>query len=325
VRERAAAAIEAGCRDLIEAAGPACVAVKPQLARFEALGAPGWQALERVVSAAQQAGLLVIADGKRADVPVSAVAYADALLGQTDTPWGPVAGLGADAVTLNPLLGGDSLEPLVAQAAAVGAGIFVLVRTSNPGAADVLDLETGGAPLHERLARTVDGLADRLAGSGGFSGAGAVVGATEPRFLARLRELMPRAIFLLPGVGAQGGSAEQLAAAFTGPGSALVTASRSVASAPDPAAAAEELRARVWAVAGNRPVPEPTAAGHLEWRRWTPPISRTPRSIRRPRCAGRSPTRRASCTPACPWLRWSARRGPSSAITRPTRRCSPRR
>jgi orotidine-5'-phosphate decarboxylase len=251
VRERAAAAIEAGCRDLIEAAGPACVAVKPQLARFEALGAPGWQALERVVSAAQQAGLLVIADGKRADVPVSAVAYADALFGQTDTPWGPVPGLGADAVTLNPLLGGDSLEPLVAQAAAVGAGIFVLVRTSNPGAADVLDLETGGAPLHERLARTVDGLADRLAGSGGFSGAGAVVGATEPRFLARLRELMPRAIFLLPGVGAQGGSAEQLAAAFTGPGSALVTASRSVASAPDPAAAAEELRARVWAVAGN--------------------------------------------------------------------------
>ena len=251
MRERAAAAVEAGCRELIAAAGPACVAVKPQLARFEALGAPGWQALERVVSAAQQAGLLVIADGKRGDVPVSAAAYADALLGQTDTPWGPIPGLGADAVTLNPLLGADSLEPLVEQAAAVGAGIFVLVRTSNPGAADVLDLETGGAPLHERLARSVDGLADRLAGSGGFSGAGAVVGATEPRFLARLRELMPRAIFLLPGVGAQGGSAEELAAAFTGPGSALVTASRSVASAPDPAAAAEGLRARVWAISGN--------------------------------------------------------------------------
>ncbi len=251
MRERAAAAVEAGCRELIAAAGPACVAVKPQLARFEALGAPGWEALERVVSAAQQAGLLVIADGKRGDVPVSAAAYADALFGQTDTPWGPIPGLGADAVTLNPLLGADSLEPLVEQAAAVGAGIFVLVRTSNPGAADVLDLETGGAPLHERLARSVDGLADRLAGSGGFSGAGAVVGATEPRFLARLRELMPRAIFLLPGVGAQGGSAEQLAAAFTGPGSALVTASRSVASAPDPGAAAEGLRARVWAISGN--------------------------------------------------------------------------
>ncbi len=227
------------------------MAVKPQLARFEALGAPGWLALERVVGAAGEAGLLVVADGKRGDVPISAAAYADALFGCTETPWGPVQGLGADAVTLNPLLGADSLEPLVESAAAVGGGIFVLVRTSNAGAADVLDVDVAGSPLHERIARSVDALADRLAGSGEFSGAGAVVGATEPRFLARLRELMPRAIFLLPGVGAQGGSAEQLAAAFTGPGSALVTASRSVASAPDPAAAAENLRAQVWAVAGG--------------------------------------------------------------------------
>ena len=184
-------------------------------------------------------------------MPVSAEAYADALIGRTDTPWGVVEGLGADAVTLNPLMGADSLEPLVATAAEEGSGIFVLVRTSNPGAADLLDLDAGGRPLHERLASIVDSLADRLAGAGGMSGAGAVVGATEPRFLARLRELMPRAILLLPGVGAQGGSAEDLAAAFTGPGSALVTASRSVASADDPAAAAEELRARVWGVAGR--------------------------------------------------------------------------
>jgi orotidine-5'-phosphate decarboxylase len=204
-----------------------------------------------VVGTARDAGLLVVADGKRADVPVSAEAYADALLGTTDTPWGPVPGLGADAVTLNPLLGGDSLEPIVAAAAASGAGIFVLVRTSNPGAADLLDLDAGGEPLHERIARSVDALADRLAGSGAFSGAGAVVGATEPQFLRRLRDLMPRAILLLPGVGAQGGSAEQLAAAFTGPGSALVTASRSVASAPDPGEAAERLRAQVWEVAGG--------------------------------------------------------------------------
>jgi orotidine-5'-phosphate decarboxylase len=252
VRERAAAAIEVGCRDLIAAAGPFCVAVKLQLARFEALGAPGWKALEGLVGAAQDAGLLVIADGKRADVPVSAEAYADAFFGQTDTPWGPVDGLGADAVTLNPLLGADSLEPLVKSAAAVGGGIFVLVRTSNPGAADFLDkTDAGGAPLHERIARSVDALADRLAGSGQFSGAGAVVGATEPRFLYRLRELMPRAIFLLPGVGAQGGSAEQLSAAFVGPGSALVTASRSVASAPDPAEAAEKLRGQVRSIAAG--------------------------------------------------------------------------
>jgi len=227
------------------------VAVKPQLARFEVLGAPGWAALEAVVAAAHDAGLLVIADGKRGDVPVSAAAYADALFGSTETPWGAFDGLGADAATVNPLMGGDSVEPLVESAAVSGAGIFVLVRTSNPGAADLLDADADGEPLHERIARSVDGLADRLAGAGIFSGAGAVVGATEPRFLSRLRELMPRAIFLLPGVGAQGGSADQLAAAFTGPGSALVTASRSIASASDPAAAAEALRAQVWSIAGD--------------------------------------------------------------------------
>lgn len=191
---------------------------------------------------------MVIADGKRGDVPVSAGAYADALFGRTETPWGTVEGLGADAATANPLLGADSLEPLVEAAGAAGAGVFVLVRTSNPGAADLLDVDAGGAPLHERIARSVDALADRLAGSGRFSGAGAVVGATEPRFLGRLRELMPRAILLLPGVGAQGGSVESLAPAFTGTGSALVTASRSIAGSPDPGAAAEELRERVWSL-----------------------------------------------------------------------------
>ena len=136
--------------------------------------------------------------------------------------------------------------------AAAGAGVFALVRTSNPGAADLQDLETAeGGPLHERLARLVAGLADRLAGSdpAGLSGMGAVVGATEPAHIARLRELMPRAIFLIPGVGAQGGRPEQLGDAFApGPSAALVAASRSIASDPDPAAAAERLRAAVWDV-----------------------------------------------------------------------------
>ena len=227
------------------------MAVKPQLARFEALGAPGWAALEAVCQSAREAGLLVVADGKRGDVPVSAAAYADALLGSTETPWGPAPGLGADAATVNPLMGGDSLDPLVDAAAEAGAGLFVLVRTSNPGAADLLDAPTPDGPLHEVIARRVDSLADRLAGSSGLSGAGAVVGATEPGFLARLRELMPRAILLLPGVGAQGGSVEDLGAAFSAPAAALVTASRSVAGADDPAAAAEELRASVWSLAGG--------------------------------------------------------------------------
>lgn len=242
-------AVVAHCRTLIEHAGPACVAVKPQLACFERLGAPGWSALTEVCAAARSAGLLVIADGKRGDVPVTAAAYAQALVGETPTAWGPVAGLGADAFTTNPLLGADALEPLVEAAAAAGAGVFALVRTSNPGAADVQDLPAPEAPLHERLAALVDGLAPRLLGEGGTSGMGAVVGATAPEHIERLRALMPRSIFLIPGVGAQGGKPELLGPAFSaGRAAALVAASRGIGAATDPAAAAEELRAAVWDV-----------------------------------------------------------------------------
>jgi orotidine-5'-phosphate decarboxylase len=204
----------------------------------------------------------VIADGKRGDVPLTAAAYAESLVGETPTPWGSVPGLGADAFTVNPLMGGDSLEPLIAAAAQAGAGVFALVRTSNPGARDLLDLpttgDTGGAglgeapaPFHERVARLIAERADRLAGALGLSGMGAVVGATEPAFLARLRELMPRAIFLVPGVGAQGGRVSDLGPAFADhPASVLVAASRSIASADDPAAAAEALRAEAWELRG---------------------------------------------------------------------------
>ncbi|HSK49633.1 MAG TPA: orotidine-5'-phosphate decarboxylase, partial [Solirubrobacterales bacterium] len=208
VAERAALAVAAHCRELIDRAGPACVAIKPQLACFERLGAPGWTALAETCAAAREAGLLVVADGKRGDVPVTAAAYAQALVGETPTPWGAVPGLGADAFTANPLLGLDALEPLVAAAAEAGAGVFALVRTSNPGAADVEDLPAPERPLHERLAELVDGLAERLAGQGSLSGMGAVVGATEPGHIGRLRELMPRAIFRIPGVGAHGGQPE---------------------------------------------------------------------------------------------------------------------
>lgn len=253
--ERAAAAVVAHCKALIDAAGPACVAAKPQLACFERLGAPGWGALAAVVEHAQAAGLLVIADGKRGDVDVSAAAYGQALVGGAATPFGPVAGLGADAITANPLLGADALAPLVGAARARGAGVFVLVRTSNPGAAALQDLECrAGGTLAERLAELVDDLGGGVAGE--LADVGAVVGATVPARLARLRELMPRAVFLLPGVGAQGGRVEDLAAAFA-PGRAggLVSASRSIAHAHErhggrPAAAAgaeaERLRALAW-------------------------------------------------------------------------------
>lgn len=191
----------------------------------------------------------MIADGKRGDVSVSASAYAQALFGSTPSPFGDIAGLGVDAATLNGTLGRDSLEPLVNGAREAGAGLFVLVRTSNPGAADLLDQPAPERPFHERLAAMVDELGAELQGESGLSSLGAVVGATEPGHIARLRELMPRSPFLLPGVGAQGGSAADLGAAFgIHPACAIVTASRSIAGAEDPAEAAEALRKEVWDV-----------------------------------------------------------------------------
>ena len=246
------------CRAVIEATASKCVAVKLQLACFERLGADGWRALREASDAAREHGLLVLADGKRGDVPVTARAYAQALVGETPTPFGSVAGLGADAFTANPLLGSDSLEPLLEAADAAEAGCFVLVRTSNPGAADVQDLDTGDGPLYESLARMVAALGESRIGACGLSNVGAVTGATRPELLERLRELMPKAIFLLPGVGAQGGKVDDLAAAFRPhPAAGLITASRSIVDAgrdsgdhaQAAAAAAEELRSAAWALA----------------------------------------------------------------------------
>ena len=269
--QRAACAVEAHCRALIDAAGPACVAVKPQLACFERLGAVGRHALTGVVRHAREAGLLVIADGKRGDIDVTARAYAQALLGGgLQTPFGEVAGLGAEMATVNPLMGRDAVEPFVTVARAAHGGVLVLVRTSNPGAADVEDLELVGAQgaaaagaspgtVWERLAEIVDELGRPGVGESGLSDVGAVMGATAPGHIARARELMPHAVFLLPGVGAQGGRVEDLAPAFA-PGRAggLVSASRSIAGAytatgGDPAEAAraeaERLRALAWQLA----------------------------------------------------------------------------
>jgi orotidine-5'-phosphate decarboxylase len=243
---------------VIEATASTCVAVKLQLACFERLGADGWVALGNAIAAAREHGLLILADGKRGDVPVTARAYAQALVGETPTPFGTVAGLGADAFTANPLLGRDSLEPLVEAADAAGAGCFVLVRTSNPGAADVQDLATNEGPVHESVARIVAELGEARVGTSGLSSVGAVTGATRPELLERLRELMPRAIFLLPGVGAQGGAVEDLAAAFREhPAGGLITASRSIVDAAGDgeehagaaAAAAEDMRRAAWALA----------------------------------------------------------------------------
>jgi orotidine-5'-phosphate decarboxylase len=238
-------------RAVIDAAGQACVAVKPQVACFERLGASGWDALHATVEQARAAGLLVLADAKRGDIDISARRYAEAFIAP--------GGLEADALTVSPYLGADSLEPFTAAARDAGAGVFVLVRTSNPGAADVQDLElAGGGRVWEHVAQLVDRLGTAAARSG-LSEVGAVVGATAPEHLARARELMPHTVFLLPGIGAQGGRVEDLAPAFVpGRAAGLVTSSRSIVFAHErdggsPAAAAraeaERLRAAAWSLA----------------------------------------------------------------------------
>jgi orotidine-5'-phosphate decarboxylase len=258
---RAAAAVRVHCEALIDAAGPACVAVKPQLARFEVLGAAGRDALGAVCAHARRAGLLVIADAKRGDIDVSARAYAQALYAGLQTPFGSVEGLHVDMATVNPLMGSDALAPFIAAARESGSAVLVLVRTSNPGAADIEDLELAdGGSVWERIAMLAHMLGSERVGESGLNDVGAVVGATVPEHLARARELMPKAVFLLPGVGAQGGRVEDLAPAFA-PGRAggLISASRSIANAHladggDPAdaarAVAERLRELAWTISG---------------------------------------------------------------------------
>jgi orotidine-5'-phosphate decarboxylase len=226
------------CRGIVDAVEEVAVAVKPQSAFFEAQGAKGWAALAEVCEYAREAGLLVIVDAKRGDVPSTAQAYAAALA--------PLA----DAVTVNPYLGHDSLEPFFARD---GLGVFVVVKTSNAGSADIQDLPVAdGRPLWQHVADLVDRWGAASIGASGLSTVGAVVGATHPEVLETVRSLLPRAVLLLPGVGVQGGRPEQLAAAFAaGPASALVSASRSVIYADGGAGWQEAAAAEVARLSGE--------------------------------------------------------------------------
>lgn len=255
--QRAGRAVAAHCRLLLEAAGDQCVAVKPQVACFERLGAPGWAALDEVVRDARERGLIVIADAKRGDIDISARAYGQAFFGSTSTPFGEVHGLGADALTVSPLLGSDSLAPLVDAARAAGGGLLVLTRTSNPGAADIQDRELAtGESVSDLIADIVDELGRPAVGRSGLGDVGAVTGATAPEHLERLRTRMPAAVMLLPGMGPQGASGRGLGAAFApGPAGGLVAASRAIVYAHehdggDPAASAQRearrLRQLIW-------------------------------------------------------------------------------
>jgi orotidine-5'-phosphate decarboxylase len=209
------------CCGIVDAVAPHAVAVKPQLAFFEALGPAGMAAFEEVCIYARRAGLIVIADGKRGDIGSTARAYAEAYL-EGDPPR-------ADALTVNPYLGRESVEPYLAAARRNHTGIFVIVKTSNAGA-DVQDVVLkDGRPMWHHVAALVAEWGEDLVGEVGLSSVGAVVGATHPRAVAEARRLLPQAVLLLPGIGAQGGAVEDLVRAFqSGPASALVSASRSV-------------------------------------------------------------------------------------------------
>jgi orotidine-5'-phosphate decarboxylase len=241
------------CCGLIDAVAPYAVAVKPQLAFFEALGAEGMAAFAETCGYARRAGVLVIADGKRGDIGSTARAYATAYLEGEEAPL-------ADALTLNPYLGRESIEPYLSAARRNGAGLFCLVKTSNAGG-DVQDVAlSDGRPLWQHVAGLVADWGAELIGEHGLSSVGAVVGATHPRAVAEARKLMPQTVLLLPGVGAQGADAAALARAFTsGPASALVVAARSVDYAfretgedyrIAAGAEAARLRSEVWAVSG---------------------------------------------------------------------------
>src|SRR6187431_3327056 len=244
------------CRGIIDAVSVYAVGVKPQLAFFEALGSDGMRAFEDVCAYARSAGLIVLADAKRGDIGSTSRAYATAYLEPRDGQ-PPLA----DAMTVSPYLGRDSVEPLIAACRREGAGIFCLVKTSNEGVADIQDLAlSDGRPLWQHVARLVAEWGEDLVGERGLSSVGAVVGATHPRAIGEARKLLPRAVLLLPGVGAQGASPADVARAFTsGPASALVAASRSVLYAfrtteddwrSAAAAEAARLKNQVWTTSG---------------------------------------------------------------------------
>jgi orotidine-5'-phosphate decarboxylase len=216
------------CRGVIDVVASLVPAVKPQAAFFEELGPAGMVALAEVIDYAQQKELMVILDGKRNDIGSTATAYASGLMGAAgQSPWN------ADALTVSPYLGDDSLTPFVEVAQARAAGIFVLVKTSNPGGKTFQDLRIAdGRQLYLHVAELVQRLASETVGensTSGYGAVGAVVGATYPAQLAELRAVMPHTLFLVPGFGAQGGTAADVAGAFDARGGgAIVNNSRGI-------------------------------------------------------------------------------------------------
>ena len=199
-------------------------AVKPQSAYYELFGSAGIIALEKTIKAARDRNLLVVLDVKRGDIASTATAYAQSYL-----PSQPARPLEADAITIVPYLGKDCVEPFFTEATKWGKGIFVCVKTSNPGAAIVQEQKIDGRYLYEIVADLIKPASDNSIGESGYSGIGAVVGATYPEAAQRLRKQLPNSLFLVPGVGAQGGGNEGIKACFNPDGlGAVVSSSRAI-------------------------------------------------------------------------------------------------
>lgn len=198
-----AAAYTQFCTEIIDVVGGKVACVKPQAAFFEQLGPAGMVALGQVIQYAKKAGLLVITDGKRNDIGSTATAYADGYLGES-SPWG------SDSLTVSPYLGEDSLEPFVEMCDERSAGVFVLVKTSNPGGGLLQDRVSEGQTVYQRVAELVTHFNSSRLGESGYGPVGTVVGATYPEQLAELRQAMPGSWILVPGFGAQGGGAEDV-------------------------------------------------------------------------------------------------------------------
>jgi len=212
------------CEAVIDVVAPLVAVVKPQAAFFEELGPPGMTALKDVIDYARAKGLLVIVDGKRNDIGTTAAAYATGYLGSP-----ALSAWAADALTVSPYLGADSLDPFIDVATRRGAGIFVLVKTSNPGGGMFQDLLIDGEPLYLHVAKAVDTWSRQTQSSCGYGAVGAVVGATYPDELVRLRAAMPHTWLLVPGYGSQGASARDVRGAFDEHGQgAIINNSRSI-------------------------------------------------------------------------------------------------
>ncbi len=192
-------------------------AIKLQSAFYEQYGVPGLWAMKRSIAYAKESGLLVVIDAKRNDIGSTAEAYANALIGRSKIFETEDPVFDGDCVTVSPFLGRDSLMPFIDACKKYGKGIFVLVKTSNPGSGDFQDVQdAGGEPMYVKIAKMVAELGEDLVGKSGYSSIGAVVGATYPEEAASIRKLMPKAFFLVPGYGAQGGTAEDTLPCFNG-------------------------------------------------------------------------------------------------------------